>query len=148
MRCAGVLNCGDFASNGCVLCSGQGKSDDDQARFHSRHGVRAGIADMLLDVEFGGLKRDLMVVYGKLRFWVPSFCRFFYTARKNPSSIQHKLAFMKVSLPVAVRSIANTTACSRVARCSLPLRFRVAQFDPIVRQHVLFTEVRISRAKK
>ncbi len=40
---------------------------------------------------------------------------FFYTTRKNPSSVQHKLGFRK--------------------------------YDPVVRQHVLFTEQKIKRGK-
>jgi ribosomal protein L33 len=59
--------------------------------------------------------------------------RFFYTARKNPSAIQHKLGFMKVG------------GCAWFAAC---IRVTCSQYDPVVRQHVLFTEVRISRAKK
>jgi len=42
-------------------------------------------------------------------------CRFFYVTRKNPTTVQHKLAFRK--------------------------------YDPVVRRHVIFKEVRISRAK-
>jgi large subunit ribosomal protein L33 len=41
--------------------------------------------------------------------------RFFYTTKKNPTNIQHKLGFRK--------------------------------YDPVVRQHVLFTEQRIKRSK-
>jgi ribosomal protein L33 len=45
----------------------------------------------------------------------PSCCSFFYTTRKNPSTVQHKLGFRK--------------------------------YDPVVRQHVLFTEQKIKRGK-
>lgn len=65
---------------------------------------------------------------------------FSYTSKKNPTSIQHKLGFMKVCCLVSIDA-SDTYELTNA-------RWMGEQFDPIVRQHVLFTEVRISRTKK
>jgi len=74
-----------------------------------------------------------------LRWW--RCHRFFYTARKNPSRIQRKLAFRKVGAYALVAGgLCIYTSSTYGVSCRV-------QYDPVVRQHVLFSEVRISRAK-
>jgi ribosomal protein L33 len=115
---------------------------------------------------------------------------YFYATKKNPTNIQHKLAFMKVRLP----SSPSRNNCARLAgRASLPasalgccvlqVRMRAAarygapelrprrardsphphptpphptpptshpptsQYDPIVREHVLFTEAKMVKGR-
>ena len=60
--------------------------------------------------------------------------RFFYVTRKNPLNVQHKLGFRKVC--VRLPSFLNP-----------PFAITPLQFDPVVKQHVLFTEAKISRKK-
>lgn len=75
-----------------------------------------------------------------LRWWPRDTHRYFYTTKKNPSSIQRKLQFRKVSRSERSRRRLRGAGADAAA----VLR---AQFDPIVRQHVMFSEVRISRTK-
>jgi ribosomal protein L33 len=76
---------------------------------------------------------------------------YFYATRKNPTTIQHKLAFMKVSARAhgarrhAHRHRPCAAAISRPTRAASPSLG--LQFDPIVRQHVLFTEAKMVKGR-
>lgn len=62
---------------------------------------------------------------------------YFYPARKNPTTLQYKLAFMKVSA-------FDVGEGDRYADSN---RFVFMQYDPIVRQHVLFTETKMPKGR-
>lgn len=73
---------------------------------------------------------------------------YFYAAKKNPTNIQHKLAFMKV------RAARDCTGYSSSANFShRPERDNILsspmclQYDPVVRQHVLFTESKMVKGR-
>jgi len=66
---------------------------------------------------------------------------YIYPTTKNPTNVVHKLALMKVRgwAPRALR------ARGGIAAARAPLI--ASQYDPVVHQHVLFTEAKMPKSK-
>lgn len=74
---------------------------------------------------------------------------YFYATKKNPTNVPHKLALMKVRWG-RVGEAAGVEGGTTPSYCpqqltTTPLLHR--QYDPIVRQHVLFTEAKMPKGR-
>jgi ribosomal protein L33 len=92
----------------------------------------------------------------------PVACSYFYATTKNPTNVQHKLALMKVRggdcapcvgthrrapgrrTPAGARAHPPPSAPTQ---SPLPPASCVPQFDPVVRQHVLFNEAKMPKGR-